>query len=57
MDVSCLQSAVLSVCISPYQPNLVVGGTYSGQIVMWDNRAKRTPIMRSKLGTVGRPLE
>eukprot|EP00730_Choanoeca_flexa_P013232 TRINITY_DN50_c0_g1_i1.p1 TRINITY_DN50_c0_g1~~TRINITY_DN50_c0_g1_i1.p1 ORF type:complete len:613 (+),score=132.95 TRINITY_DN50_c0_g1_i1:38-1840(+) len=47
------QSAVLSCCISPYQPNLVVGGTYSGQIVMWDMRAKRTPIMRSKLGTEG----
>ena len=43
------QSAVLSTCFSPWQPNIIVGGTYSGQIVLWDNRAKRTPVQRSAL--------
>ena len=47
-----MQSAVLCCKFSPYQPNRVVGGTYSGQIVIWDNRAKRTPVQRSKLSTV-----
>lgn len=43
------QSAVLSCCFSPWQPNIIIGGTYSGQIVLWDNRAKRTPVQRSAL--------
>ncbi|CAG11116.1 unnamed protein product, partial [Tetraodon nigroviridis] len=31
-------------------PNLVVGGTYSGQIVLWDNRShRRTPVQRTPL--------
>ena len=35
---------------SRFHPNLIVGGTYSGQIVMWDNRTpKRTPVQRSPL--------
>jgi dynein intermediate chain len=41
----------LSCKFAPFQPNIVVGGTYSGQIVLWDNRAKRTPVQRSNLGT------
>nr|KAF6353165.1 dynein cytoplasmic 1 intermediate chain 2 [Pipistrellus kuhlii] len=33
-----------------FHPNLVVGGTYSGQIVLWDNRSnKRTPVQRTPL--------
>uniref|UniRef100_A0A672SDI0 Cytoplasmic dynein 1 intermediate chain 2-like n=1 Tax=Sinocyclocheilus grahami TaxID=75366 RepID=A0A672SDI0_SINGR len=35
---------------SCFHPNLVVGGTYSGQIVLWDNRSnKRTPAQRTPL--------
>ena len=34
------QTDVLSVCFSPFHPHLVVGGTYSGQILIWDTRAK-----------------
>ncbi len=45
-----LQSAVMSTCFAKFHPNLVVGGTYSGQIVLWDNRAnKRTPVQRTPL--------
>lgn len=43
------QSAVMSCVFSPWQPNIVIGGTYSGQIVLWDNRAKHTPVQRSDL--------
>eukprot|EP00048_Salpingoeca_helianthica_P015098 m.225045 g.225045 ORF g.225045 m.225045 type:complete len:597 (-) comp16604_c0_seq1:186-1976(-) len=43
------QSHVLSCCFSPWQPNVIIGGTYSGQVVLWDNRAKRTPVQRSAL--------
>nr|CAD7198179.1 unnamed protein product [Timema douglasi] len=35
---------------STFNPNLILGGTYSGQIVLWDNRVqKRTPIQRTPL--------
>ncbi|XP_064643506.1 cytoplasmic dynein 1 intermediate chain 1-like isoform X3 [Lineus longissimus] len=44
------QSAVMSTCFAKFHPNLVVGGTYSGQIVLWDNRSnKRTPVQRTPL--------
>ncbi|CAF0703857.1 unnamed protein product [Brachionus calyciflorus] len=43
-------SWVTSCCFAKFHPNLIIGGTYSGQIVMWDNRSnKRTPIQRSSL--------
>lgn len=32
------QSAVTSATFATYHPNLIIGGTYSGQIVLWDNR-------------------
>eukprot|EP01088_Endostelium_zonatum_P020526 TRINITY_DN7616_c0_g1_i1.p1 TRINITY_DN7616_c0_g1~~TRINITY_DN7616_c0_g1_i1.p1 ORF type:complete len:875 (+),score=363.98 TRINITY_DN7616_c0_g1_i1:2490-5114(+) len=34
------QSPVTSVLLPKYHPTLVVGGTYSGQIVLWDTRTK-----------------
>ncbi|RWS04882.1 cytoplasmic dynein 1 intermediate chain 2-like isoform X1, partial [Dinothrombium tinctorium] len=44
------QSPVMSACFAKFHPNLIVGGTYSGQIVLWDNRSnKRTPVQRSPL--------
>ncbi|XP_023235090.1 cytoplasmic dynein 1 intermediate chain 1-like [Centruroides sculpturatus] len=44
------QSAVMSTCFAKFHPNLIIGGTYSGQIVLWDNRSnKRTPVQRSPL--------
>uniref|UniRef100_A0A672T8S9 Uncharacterized protein n=1 Tax=Sinocyclocheilus grahami TaxID=75366 RepID=A0A672T8S9_SINGR len=44
------QSAVMSVAFAKFHPNLVVGGTYSGQIVLWDNRSnRRTPVQRTPL--------
>ncbi|XP_030219418.1 cytoplasmic dynein 1 intermediate chain 2 isoform X5 [Gadus morhua] len=44
------QSEVMSAGFARFHPNLVVGGTYSGQIVLWDNRSnKRTPVQRTPL--------
>ncbi|XP_052454868.1 cytoplasmic dynein 1 intermediate chain 2 isoform X8 [Carassius gibelio] len=44
------QSAVMSAAFAQFHPNLLVGGTYSGQIVLWDNRSnKRTPVQRTPL--------
>ncbi|XP_078260069.1 cytoplasmic dynein 1 intermediate chain 2-like isoform X3 [Rhinoraja longicauda] len=44
------QSSVMSASFARFHPNLVVGGTYSGQIVLWDNRSnKRTPAQRTPL--------
>uniref|UniRef100_A0A0B7AJB1 Cytoplasmic dynein 1 intermediate chain 2 n=1 Tax=Arion vulgaris TaxID=1028688 RepID=A0A0B7AJB1_9EUPU len=44
------QSAVMSTCFAQFHPNLVIGGTYSGRIVLWDNRInKRTPVQRTPL--------
>ncbi|PSN45580.1 Cytoplasmic dynein 1 intermediate chain [Blattella germanica] len=46
------QSPVLAATFARFHPNLILGGTYSGQIVLWDNRVqKRTPIQRTPLST------
>ena len=44
------QSPVMTAVFARFHPNLILGGTYSGQIVLWDNRHnKRTPVQRSPL--------
>jgi dynein intermediate chain len=50
-----LQSSkqVESVIFHPFAPNLIVGGTYSGQVVIWDLRAKAAPVQRSALSFDG----
>lgn len=46
------QSRVTSVAFAKFHPNLILGGTYSGQICLWDNRQnKKTPVQRSPLST------
>ena len=40
----------MSATFARFHPNFILGGTYSGQIVLWDNRVpKRTPVQRSPL--------
>lgn len=34
---------------SPFHPNMIIGGTYSGQIVLWDTRAKADPVLKTPL--------
>lgn len=47
------QTDVLSISFSPFHPNLVIGGTYSGQILIWDTRAKHAPVLKSPLSAAG----
>lgn len=42
-------SAVLICQFNPSNPNLIVGGCRSGVVVVWDIRAKKTPIDRTSL--------
>ncbi|XP_061711393.1 cytoplasmic dynein 1 intermediate chain isoform X5 [Cydia pomonella] len=52
-DVFHCQSPVMSATFARFHPNLILGGTYSGQIVLWDNRVpKRTPIQRTPLSSL-----
>jgi hypothetical protein len=44
------ESPVLRAEFDPFQPHLIFGGTYSGQVVLWDLRSpKRTPVQSSFL--------
>ncbi|CAF1006457.1 unnamed protein product [Didymodactylos carnosus] len=44
------QSWITSCCFSKFHPNIILGGTYCGQIVVWDTRTnKRTPVQRTAL--------
>lgn len=47
------QTDVLSVTFSPFHPNLVIGGTYSGQILIWDTRARSLPVLKTPLSAAG----
>lgn len=48
----------MSVCFARFHPNLVVGGTYSGQIVLWDNRShRRTPVQRTPLSAAAHTVK
>jgi len=48
------QSPVMAACFTPFHPNLVIGGTYSGQVVLWDIRSgRRTPAQRTPLSATG----
>eukprot|EP00463_Aulacantha_scolymantha_P000376 TRINITY_DN1226_c0_g1_i1.p1 TRINITY_DN1226_c0_g1~~TRINITY_DN1226_c0_g1_i1.p1 ORF type:complete len:399 (+),score=66.84 TRINITY_DN1226_c0_g1_i1:57-1199(+) len=42
-------SAVLTAQFHPSNTKLIVGGCRSGQVVIWDTRAKRTPVDRTSL--------
>ena len=47
------QSDVLTAKFSPYHPSLIVGGTYSGQVLLWDTRAKAAPVQKTPLTGFG----
>ena len=47
------QTDVLSCTFSPFHPNLVIGGTYSGQILIWDTRARSLPVLKTPLSAAG----
>jgi len=43
------QSSVTCAMFHPSNPKLVIGGTWSGQVVIWDMREKSTPVFRTSL--------
>ncbi|KAI9809038.1 MAG: hypothetical protein M1825_002327 [Sarcosagium campestre] len=47
------QSDVLVAKFSPFHPNLIVGGAYSGQVLLWDTRAKSAPVQKTPLTGAG----
>ncbi|RKP08796.1 WD40-repeat-containing domain protein [Thamnocephalis sphaerospora] len=47
------QADVLTARFSDFHANLVIGSTYSGQILLWDTRAKSLPVLRTPLSAVG----
>ncbi|KAI8850313.1 WD40-repeat-containing domain protein [Chytridium lagenaria] len=47
------QSDVMTARFSEFHPNLIIGGTYSGQIVLWDTRSKSLPVLKTPLSAVG----
>ena len=48
------QSDILAVQFSQFQPNIVIGGTYSGQILLWDTRSRGpNPVLKTPLSASG----
>lgn len=47
------QAPVLTGMFHPFSPNLLLGSTYSGQICLWDIRARRSPIQKTQLSAAG----
>lgn len=43
------QSDILTAKFSPFHPNLIIGGAYSGQVLLWDTRAKSSPVQKTPL--------
>ncbi|KAK0657280.1 WD domain-containing protein [Cercophora newfieldiana] len=43
------QSDILTAKFSPFHPNIVIGGSYSGQVLLWDTRAKTAPVQKTPL--------
>ncbi|KAI1814611.1 cytoplasmic dynein-like protein 1 intermediate chain 2 [Poronia punctata] len=43
------QSDILTAKFSPFHPNLIIGGTYSGQVLLWDTRAKAAAVQKTPL--------
>lgn len=47
-------SDILTAKFHPFYPNLVVGGSYSGQVLLWDTRARsHSPVQQTSLTGAG----
>ena len=55
-------SDVLTAIFSPYHPSIIVGGTYTGQVMLWDTRARsqlpvaKTPLIGASTGGHTHPV-
>jgi len=47
------QSEITKAISNPFNPNEIIGGTYAGYVVIWDIRAKKTPVQKSQLNGEG----
>jgi dynein intermediate chain len=43
------QSDIITAKFSPFHPNLIIGGAYSGQVLIWDTRAGSTSVQKTPL--------
>lgn len=43
------QSDILTAKFSPFHPHIIIGGAYSGQVLLWDMRAKSAPVQKTPL--------
>ncbi|KAL3465369.1 WD40-repeat-containing domain protein [Aspergillus heterothallicus] len=50
-------SDILTAKFSPFHPNIIVGGSYSGQVLLWDTRSSRAgggaPVQKTPLTGAG----
>lgn len=46
-------SFITSACFDPFANNLIIGGLYSGQLLLWDLRAKSAPSQRTSITAQG----
>ena len=44
------QSELTTAIFHPFNPKLIIGATYTGQILVWDTRGKSLPIMKTPPG-------
>ena len=44
------QAEITSAIFHPYNPRLIIGGTETGIVMVWDTRGKQTPIYKTPLG-------
>ena len=47
------QAEITSAIFHTYNPKLIIGGTYTGQLLFWDTRGKPAPVMKTPLGIGG----
>ena len=47
------QTVLTTSIFHPFNPKIILGGTYTGQIVMWDTKSKPIPVQKSPMGIGG----
>jgi dynein intermediate chain len=45
------QTSVTSAKFNPFASSVIVGGTYSGQLILWDVRTKSIPVQKSGMAS------
>ena len=47
------QPEITSAIFHPYNPKLIIGGTHTGQVMIWDTRGKQNAVYKTPLGLGG----